>query len=61
MALDKRLKKLEEVLSSDKDDLIIVCREGEEITEQQRVEAIAKARATGQKVVLLGQLEEWSR
>jgi hypothetical protein len=61
MALDTRIKKLEETLSNNEDDLILLSREGDKITDQERAEAIAEAKASGQRVVFLGQLGEWSK
>jgi len=61
MALDTRIKKLEEALSNNENELIVISCEGDKITDQERAEAIAEAKANGQKVVFLGKLREWSK
>lgn len=65
MALDRRIKRLEESLQQRQDDdiLVVYCVDDDTLPPSpEEIEAAkTQARAKGQQIVLMGELERWGR
>ena len=59
MALDKRIKKLEETLQGQQQEPIVIWHDTDNPSPEE-IE-LARQQAKGKQVILIGELERWSR